>query len=242
MYFKFPLPLLLCILFSCNSNSSGEKISESKKELSGEEQVLVNIDSLKQKAQDGDLIVRMTDDLISEHIKLLNEKDKKYSHAGLVFKNNGQLFVYNISPGEDGGDTLKMTPIDTFVNPAKNLSCALYRYDLLNQEKDSLHSLLKQYKKNGVSFDGVYDLKTNKKMYCAELIDKALTQATNNRIIIRQANIPQKMQGNVYYFFRKENISKETIAVRKIITIDNLYLRPDCQLIISFPLKYFPGQ
>jgi hypothetical protein len=77
-------------------------------------------------------------------------------------------------------------------------------------------------------------------MYCAELIKKALQYATNNRIVIEEANIPEPMQPMVLAFFRNEHATKEIIAQRKIITVDNLYLRKDCELILSFPLKYLP--
>ncbi len=66
--------------------------------LSAAERLNNDIISLKKAVNQGDLIVRMTDDLISEQIKFLNETDKIYSHASLVIFKNKQPFVCHIAP------------------------------------------------------------------------------------------------------------------------------------------------
>ncbi len=242
-YFHSPMnflfALLFCpviFLFSCTSPSN-----EIVKPISKQDEVNNNIAALKENAAPGDLIVRMTDDLISEQIKFLNEKEKIYSHAGIIIIKNNHPFVCSIAPNDPMNDTIQIVPVDSFINPAKNLKCALYRYDLSKAEKDSLSEILLKYKEKDLRFDWQYDLDTDNKMYCAELIDKALQKATGSRIIIKQANIPVAMQPTVLAFFKSGHATKKLVSQRKIITIDNLYLRKDCKLIMSFPLKYFPG-
>lgn len=73
------------------------------------------------------------------------------------------------------------------------------------------------------------------KMYCAELIDKALQKATGNRVNIKGVNIPIAMQLTVLAFFKREHIIKKMVLQRKIITINNLYFRKDCEKIMIFP-------
>ncbi len=236
---NFSFATLACpviFLLSCTSPTQ-----EPVKLISKQQEINNNISALKEHAISGDLIVRMTDDLISEQIKFLNEKEKIYSHAGIVIIKNNQPFVCNIAPNDPKNDTIQIVPVDSFVNPSKNLKCALYRYDLSKEEKDSLTEILLKYKANDLRFDWLYDLNTDNKMYCAELIDKALQKATGNRINIKQANIPLSMQPTILAFFKREHATKKIISQRKIITIDNLYLRKDCEKIMSFALKYFPG-
>lgn len=236
---KFSSAIFLCaalLIFSCNSPAT-----EPVKPISKQDEVKNNIAQLKEDAATGDLIVRMTDDLISEQIKFLNEKEKIYSHAGIVIMKDGRPLVCHIAPNDPKDDTIQMVPIDSFINPEKNLRCALYRYQLSDREKDSLNEILLKYKARNIRFDWLYDLGTNDKMYCAELIDKALREATSDRIHIKEANIPATMQPTVFAFFKNEHITKKMVSERKIITIDNLYMRQDCEKIMSFPLKYLPG-
>ena len=236
MKFSFALLISVFFLFSCTTPAR-----EPVKHVSKQDEINNNIAALKENAIQGDLIVRMTDDLISEQIKFLNEKEKIYSHAGIIVVKNNHPFVYNIAPNDPKNDTIQIVPVDSFINPAKNLKCALYRYNLSNAERDFLPKILLDFKTADIRFDWVYDLGTDDKMYCAEFIDKALQKATRNRIIIKQSNIPVAMQPTVFAFFKRDHITKKMISQRKIVTIDNLYLRNDCKKIMSFPLKYFPG-
>ena len=116
---------------------------------------------MKQIALDGDLIVRLTDDLVSEQVKLINEKDKSYSHAGIIYKINDTLKVYNISPDSADKDEIKLQPLDSFINPEKNLSCALYRYVLSGIEIHSLKNTLDSFRSKNVTFDWQYNLATD---------------------------------------------------------------------------------
>ncbi len=230
---------IFIILFfaACGQN----KNYTTTKPLSASQKTALRIDSLKQMAKDGDLIVRLTDDLVSEQVKLINESDKRYSHAGIIFKINDILKVYNISPDSLDKDEIKLESLDSFINPEKNISCALYRYALSGKEIQSLKNTLGSFKTKNVAFDWQYNLATDDKMYCAELIDKSLAIATNNRVTIKQTYIPVNMRRLVYHFFKEEKVPDKVIDERKIITIDNLYLRPDCHLLMASQLKQFPG-
>lgn len=226
--------LFIFVLAACSQNNN-------QKPLTTSQTTALRIDSLKRLAKDGDLIVRLTDDLVSEQVKLINEKDKSFSHAGIIFKINDTLRVYNISPDSLDKDEIKSEPLDSFLNPEKNISCALYRYDLTKKEITSLKNVLDSFKLKNITFDWQYNLATDNKMYCAELIDKSLAIATGDRITIHQTYIPENMRKLVYHFFKKEKVPDRVIDERKIITIDNLYLRPDCKLLMKIQLKQFPG-
>ena len=235
---RIPFAIFIILFFAaCGQNDN----QTAAKPLSASQKIALRIDSLKQIALDGDLIVRLTDDLVSEQVKLINEKDKSYSHAGIIYKINDTLKVYNISPDSADKDEIKLQPLDSFINPEKNLSCALYRYVLSGIEIHSLKNTLDSFRSKNVTFDWQYNLATDNKMYCAELIDKSLAIATNNRVTIKQTYIPVNMRRLVYHFFKEEKVPDKVIDERKIITIDNLYLRPDCRLLMAFQLKQFPG-
>lgn len=230
----------LITIVSCSSPGSTVPVKEKNDDYK-EDQVQRDILALKDSVQEGDLIVRLTDELISQQVRQLNEKDKSYSHSGIIIKRDGEDFVCNINPDEAGADTVRFEPLDSFINPHKNLSCALYRYDLSAKEKTDFINELNRYHDEHIRFDKIYDLSTDSALYCSEMIYKALNKATNNRLPLKTSLIPARLIPMLYLYF-KEQVTRKEVAERKIITIDNLYLIPQCRLVMKFPLKYFPGQ
>jgi hypothetical protein len=233
----FIIITFLCF-FSCHPS---EKVKEPKASTK-EQQLKNNLDLLKQIAANGDLIVRLSDDIVSQQVTQLNEEDKSYSHAGIIAGNNGKKFVYHIAPNISGADTIEIIPIDSFLNPEKNIRCALYRYDITKAEQDTLIELIKNYKKADTRFDVTYNLQTDDKLYCSEMIYKALKQATHNRIVLREHTVPERFQRMLVAYFKKQGATKELVANRKYIPLDHLYLQPGCKEIMKFNLKIFPGQ
>ncbi len=200
------------------------------------------MDSLKLIARDGDLIVRAGDDLLSEQIRYINEIDKTYSHSGLIIEVGNEKMVCHIAPDQSPADTIQLVPIDTFINTKKNLKCALYRYKLSGVEVDSMKSIIGELRRRDIRFDRRYDMATPNSLYCSEMIALCLEYATKNRMSIKLAKIPKRMHKLMMGYFKQENVTSKILIERNIVTIDNLYRRPDCGLVMEFPLKYFPGQ
>ncbi len=238
---SFYLLFFFCAFFfwSCTNNKAETTVAAAPSEL--EERPPLNLDSLKLAARPGDLITRLGDDILSYQIKFLNEKDQSFSHAGVVVEQNGQLKVAHIAPDDTGKDIVHYLPIDSFANPVKNLSCALFRYAISDAEKQAAVAAIEAYRKKNIHFDRLYDLATDDKMYCSELISKAYSQATQNKLQFKTVSIPARMQPLLGKYF-KGQVSQEDIASRQIMTIDNLYTIPACKKIMQVTLKTFPGQ
>lgn len=223
-------------LLSCGS---GEV--EKSKPLTPEEIIAKNIDSLKRTATAGDLIVRLGDDMLSYQIKFLNEKDQSYSHAGMIVEKDNQKLVAHITPDDSTKDFIQYVPIDSFLNPVKNLEAALYRYNFSEAEKAQVNTKIAEYSNSAVHFDRSYDLATEDKLYCSEMISKVVSHATANRITFSHINAPLKMRPLLVKYFKGQH-SEKTIATRQIMTIDNLYRVPECEKVMKIKLKHFPGQ
>jgi hypothetical protein len=242
--FSFSSLVFLCaIISSCSSTTAEKKI-----ELTPEQRIQQKIDTLKVTAQDGDLITRMNDNLISFHVKNLNDTDRTFSHAGVVMTRNGQKMVCNIDANEHGYDTVRYDPIDSFINPKQNYICGLFRYKISDTEKQNFISELNKYHDKNAHFDRVFDLETDSLIYCSEMIAKSMTRATKGRLVFKETTLPKYILPVITKFFEKDapkNVSKkvvrQVVKQRKYISIDNLYLTPDCTELMSFKLKYFPG-
>lgn len=228
--------LLSSVFFSFCTSSNQQPAAET----SQEDALQSGISTFKATAQNGDLITRLGNDILSYQIKLLNDSSKLYSHAGLVIERNGEKWVAHIAPAEVGADTIQFTLIDSFINPAHNLNASLYRYKLSATEKDSVRNLIEGYKASDLRFDRYYDLATKDKMYCSEMIADALQKATNNRITTQSIPVPKHMLKLVVAYFKKEKNAEKIIAQRQYIPIDKLYRNPECSLVMQLNLKTTP--
>ena len=122
---------------------------------------------------DGDIILREGKGFISEMMKATSATDKRFSHAGVVvFGKNGPLVAHFIGTPESPGNAFKLEPIDSFIRPDENLSFAVYRYDLSENEKAAIRNDISLMKGKQIRFDEAFDLETDSALYCTEFIYK----------------------------------------------------------------------
>lgn len=209
--------------------------------LTPEQQALADVDTLKARARAGDLVVRLTDDIVSDVIRNMNDSDKVFSHAGIVVMQGNQKMVCNITPDDKentGADTIHYEPLDSFMNPQYSLKGGLFRYALQEPEMQVFLSTLDSFKRLQPHFDEQYNYASNNKMYCSEMIAKALTRATGGRIQCAQIYLPDKMVKLFKIYYKKYNYTEEQIRKVPYVPIDNLYRLPICTELMRIQLKY----
>lgn len=188
--------------------------------------------------KDGDLVLRDGQEFSSQLIKQFNRHDQTYSHSGLVFIENGIPVVYHIIPAEEGNDDkMKRDSLEKFCNPRKNSGFAIYRYDLSAVEIKLLKTQVLQWYQEKVRFDSAFDYNTNQRMYCSEMIRKGLDQATKGRIVLP---VTRPSINEAAFFSPHLNIPAGVLAKLDIISIDNLFINPHCQLIRKFDFNSAP--
>lgn len=181
---------------------------------------------------EGDLVVRLNQDPMSQFIKNFNQLDKSYSHAGIVLFENGYPYIYHIVNGEENPDKkLRKDSLKQFCNPRKNMAYGIFRYDLEAGEVKSLKNLLHKWYAKRVKFDPVFNLKTDDKMYCSEMISKALARATNKRILIKATKLTSTEAG---LFSAYTHLPFAYTGRLQVVSIDNLYKIPSCHLIKEY--------
>ncbi|GAB4092163.1 C40 family peptidase [Flaviaesturariibacter terrae] len=236
---KCPLLLLICFLLtSCGSGRPGGAAAVPA--ALPADPVPARMDSLKALARPGDLLFRLGDDMVSYSIRFLSEKDPSYSHVGLLVPVNGSLQVAHIGPYDGGRDTLHSEPIDSFLNPAKNLLAGLYRFRISDAERVRFLANVDGWRRRGVHFDYWYDLGTNDKLYCSELIAKSLAPATGNRLQFPGKLLPQSMLKLMYAYFATLSTDTTLIRKRPYISLDQLYTSGHCDSLIKISLRNNP--
>ncbi len=184
--------------------------------------------------KEGDLVVRLNADPASVLIKNFNRQDKSFSHAGIVLFDDHHPFVYHIVHSEETlnmkSDLKKESLID-FSDPKKNYAYGIFRYHLSEDELGRMKKVIKEWYAKGLSFDLQFDMRTDNKMYCAEMIKKALSKATYERVKIETTK-PTTEEVQLFCNYMKTSLTNTNDL--EIVSIDNLYNSTSCSAIKKY--------
>jgi hypothetical protein len=224
--------LIGSLIVSCGLPNQPEKAKPKLKYSDRVKQSLAqwqkDIGQAKNLINNGDLIMRAGLDVTSASLRNFNQQDKTYSHSGIAFIENGEVYVYHSYTGEDNPTgEMQRVVFDSFCNPYHNNSAGIYRYDLSNDESAKFDSLLLQYYKAKLKFDKKFNLKDDSEMYCAEVIYKGLLKATNKRITLPTTTIKN-------FNYKSPNYKGGPLKEFEYVALDNLYLNPHCKQIKIF--------
>ena len=182
--------------------------------------------------KEGDLLVRLNRDPSSRFIKCFNHRDKSYSHSGIVFFENGYPYVYHIVDGEENPDEkMRKDSLSRFCSPRKNIAYGIYRYDMSDTEINSMKNIIHAWYASGLKFDGKFNLATDDRMYCSEMISKAVKKASANRIIIQPTEMSAIEAGILTAY---THLPFQYTNHLLIIPIDALYVNPFCHLVKKY--------
>lgn len=174
------------------------------------------VDSCIQLLQSGDLVVRRGDDMTSYMLSKLNHTDRRYSHCGIVVVEKGTPYVYHSIGGEDNPDqVIRKDKAKYWFSPANNLAFATYRYDMPDSVKVRMLNSAAAYYTAKKMFDMEFDLETDNRLYCSEMVYKAILTATGN----------------------KDYISTEHNYRRRFVGVDNLFLTPHAERVCQIKFK-----
>jgi hypothetical protein len=190
------------------------------------------IHRMKDSIREGDLILRCGNDFTSESLRDFSQQEKLYSHSGIALMNDGIMYVYNNMAGDINPDEImRRDAIDSFLTPVNNVAAGIYRYYITYDELQKLKAIVNDHYTNKLGFDMNFDLVTDDKMYCAEMIAKALESATNRKIIFQKSLINDELKGKyLKKLLERKIVPSEKIADQKeYYALDNLYLNPYCR-------------
>lgn len=137
------------------------------------------IDSSKIFLQDACIVFRLGSDVSSKIFSLMNKTDKRFSHCGIAYQEQNQWYVYHAIGGEDNPEEkLRKDKFEIFVRSAKNKSFGIAHVEIEDKEILKLKNILDSLYVLQVPFDMDFDLKSDEKLYCAELLYKSYRWAT----------------------------------------------------------------
>jgi hypothetical protein len=161
----------------------------------------------------GDLILRHGKGFVSDAMLSFSTNDPQYSHSGIVEIENGKAYVYHAVGGEENETNYtRREPIEVFCHPYSIHKFGIFRYNIEPEVIDEFVAQMKRYYQMKVEFDLDFDMYTDSKMYCSEMIYKAMGIATKGKNFIKMAYVMDK----------------------PYVAIDDLYLNEFCNPIFSY--------
>lgn len=233
----FFILFLAFIAFGCGDNDAGinaEKSESLSDSLLNERWKMIKIaeDSIRE----GDLVLRCGNDFISESLSDFSQNEKLYSHSGIAIMENGTMYIYSNMAGDINPDEImRRDMVDSFITPLHNIAVGVYRYDITTTEIEKLKNIVHAHYKSKLQFDMNFDLATDDKMYCAEMIAKSVEQATQKRIIFSKSLITPGLKEKYLKKLLDKNVipSAKVADQREYLALDNLYLNPHCREVIK---------
>ncbi len=189
--------------------------------------------------KEGDLVVRLNRDPFSCFIKMFNKHDKSFSHSGIVLYENGYPYVFHVVTGDENPTgKLRKDSLARFCDPRKNNAFGIYRYAMNASEIEQLKTIIHHWYEARLGFDSNFNLRSDDRMYCSEMVGKAIARATNERIQINPTPL-NSIEAGLFSAYTHLPITY-TLQLA-IISIDDLYTNPFCRPVRQFNYIYSGG-
>lgn len=131
-------------------------------------------DSCKHLLSNACIVLRRGNDVISEMFSQLNMTDKSYSHCGIALKENDKWFVYHSIGGEDNPDAiLRKDSFEQFIRADHNMGFGICQFPLSKEQATDIQQKVHEFYEAKIPFDMKFDLTSNDRLYCAEMVYKA---------------------------------------------------------------------
>ncbi|WP_299523161.1 YiiX/YebB-like N1pC/P60 family cysteine hydrolase [uncultured Lutibacter sp.] len=136
--------------------------------------------------QNGDLILRCGRSTQSFAV-FLADASSEFTHIGIIAIENNKPYVIHAVPCKN--NILKKETLSEFINPKNTSKFAIYRSNYNAFLLDKVVKKANSFYKNKYEFDNKYDLTTDSKLYCTELVIKAFnTCGANLKINSKEFN------------------------------------------------------
>lgn len=127
----------------------------------------------------GDVVLARSLDVWSDYFARTSLRDKRFSHIAVVLSGGRDPVLVETGDGPDGETRFMKRKWEDVCGGS--VDCAVYRYDGDSAVRSRIGD--EAEKSLGIMFDSVFDLKTKKRLYCAEMVRNAVNAATGRETI-----------------------------------------------------------
>lgn len=128
------------------------------------------------------LILRLGDGYFSNIFRRVSSEEKRYSHSGILHRVDDRYKVYHIEANEfTGKGIVKDEPLESFIGHSREW--ALYAINTPDPMKAEIVRQARIFYESGIPFDLDFDLASDDKLYCSELVAKSINNAFGEELI-----------------------------------------------------------
>lgn len=136
--------------------------------------VSFSLDSLRS----GDLVCRLGDGFFSNIFRRYSGGEERFSHIGVVHREDSLLFVVHAEASElTGVGSVRMDPLPDFLDHAIDYAFYLVQNDTVRERIDSV---VVDYCHRETRFDVGFDSSSDSTLYCTELVAVAINKAMSD--------------------------------------------------------------
>lgn len=144
-----------------------------------------------QSFESGDIICRLGNGYFSGIFRNVSTQDKRYSHAGIIYKagpQEDQVWVIHAEANElTGRGAVLKQPLDSFLLGVRYWS--LFRTDAGEQQRTQIAEMALGYHRRGTPFDLRFDLSDTTALYCTELVALCLNTTLRKTLVRPRARV-----------------------------------------------------
>lgn len=131
---------------------------------------------------DADMVFRRGYGVDSTVAMNFSEGEKRYSHAGIVVREDNEIYVIHSEEDEDNHQNgVSKETLHDFLSGVPIWS--VYRFELPKETKKQIVKNAKLLSKSQIVFDNDFDLDEDKKMYCSGFVYKTVNRSAGKEII-----------------------------------------------------------
>ncbi len=128
------------------------------------------------------LIVRLGDGYFSNIFRKVSSEEKRYSHSGIIHRVDEHYKVYHIEANElTGKGIVRDEPLESFISHSREW--ALYAINAPDSVKMEIVEQAGIFFESKIPFDLDFDPESDDKLYCSELVAKAINNAFGEELI-----------------------------------------------------------
>ena len=143
--------------------------------------ISVNVDDSGLK--EGDIILRRGKSLVSELLRSTSLHDRTFSHAGIIFRENGKWKVMHAIGGESAiRDGVQSDDLLKFCSSTETDTVAVFRIKSKEMIGSEIVKAARKLQSNCTGFDVDFSLATDEKLYCTEFVLKSIEAASEQHI------------------------------------------------------------